>query len=132
MTAVRKALYIEQGATFTLGFNWYTAGTPIDGVPQQGDPYDLTGWLARMQLRKTQQSPILLSASTTDGRITLGGTTGRVDIKFADEDTDALTTTSCLYDLELEDPQGNVYRLLEGGVTISPNITQETGDPALS
>lgn len=127
MTAVNRPLEIEQGATFTLGFNWHQAGPVVDGVTTAGDPYDLTGWIARMQIRKAQASPVLLAASTENGKIVLGGATGRIDIKFSDEDTDSLTTRSALYDLELENAAGDVWRLLEGSVSISPNITQEGG-----
>jgi hypothetical protein len=130
MTATNRPLYIEQGATFTLGFNWHREGPTVDGVATPGDPYDLTGWVARMQFRKSQQAPALVSATSTD-KITLGGVTGRIDVKLTDEDTDALTTRSCLYDLELESPTGDVHRLLEGAVTISPNITQDVDDPVL-
>jgi hypothetical protein len=125
--AVTRPLYIEQGATFRFGFNWHRAN---DADPTQpGEAYDLTGWHARMQIRKNQQSPILVDASDTNGKITLGGNTGRIDIVLSDDDTDLLTTKSAQYDLEVEDPDGVVYRLLEGQVTVSPNITQETDDP---
>lgn len=124
MTAVNRPIAIEQGATWTLGFNWHQAGADAN---TPGDPYDLTGWVARMQIRRRQGTPILLDASTSNGKIVLGTTNGRVDIKFSDEDTDGLATASALYDLELENPAGDVFRLLEGAVTVSPNITQEGG-----
>lgn len=124
MTAVNRTLQIEQGATFTLGFNWHREGDVVDGEVTPGDPYDLTGWSARMQVRKSLTSPVLLEASTTNGKIVLGGDSGRVDIKFTDEDTDTLTVKSGVYDLELENPLGDVFRLLEGSVTISPSVTR--------
>ena len=131
MSAVNRTLEIEQGATFTLGFNWHQPDAVDPTLP--GTPYDLTGWIARLQIRKSQGSPVLLDASTVNGKIVLGTTNGRVDIKFTDEDTDALTTTSALYDLELENPAGDVFRLLEGSVSISKNITQEGGtEPVLT
>lgn len=129
MTAVNRPIMIEQGATWTLGFNWHMAGVDA-GTP--GVAYDLTGWIARMQIRKRQGSPLLLEATSENGKIVLGGTSGRVDIKFTDEDTDGLTTASASYDLELENPGGDVFRILEGTVSVSPNITQEGGtEPVL-
>lgn len=124
MAAVNRAIKIEQGATFTLGFNWHKEGPVVDDVVTPGDPYDLTGWSARMQVRKSVNSPVLLNGSTQNGRIIMSEE-GRVDIKFTDEDTDVLTVKSALYDLELENPEGDVFRLLEGAVTISPNITRD-------
>lgn len=131
MTAVVRPLYVEQGATFKLGFTWHQEGPVVDGVPTAGDPFDLTGWVARMEFRKNQQTPVLASASTTDGKIILTSA-GRVDIKLTDEDTDALTSKSCQYDLEMESPEGDVYRVLQGTVTVSPNITQDSGEPVLA
>lgn len=123
MAAVTKDIYIEQGATFFLGFTWY------DGPDTTAPPKDLTGWVARMQVRRTQGTPPLVDASSEvgNGKITLGGATGRIEVKLSDEDTDLMDAKSALYDLEVEDPAGDVYRLLQGKVTISPNITQEDG-----
>lgn len=128
MTAVPRPLYIEQGATFETGFNWHRESTTTPGTA--GDPYDLTGCIARMQIRKSQGSPVLVDATTTNGKIVLGTTDGRVDIVLSDDDTDMLTTKSALYDLEIEFPDGRVVRLLQGPVTVDPNITQVDGaDP---
>ena len=134
MTAVPRPLYIEQGATFTTGFNWHRESDPPTFPATAGAAYDLTGCVVRMQLRKNQQSPIILAASS-DGEnpaITLGGVTGRIDIKLTDEMTDQVTTKSAQYDLEVQMANGDVHRLLEGSVTISPNITQVELDPVLS
>jgi hypothetical protein len=132
MAAIQRALLIEQGATFTLGFTWHQEGDVVNGVVTAGDPYDLTGWTARMQLRQKQGSPVLLEATTENGKITLGGTTGRVDVKFTDADTGSLTVASGRYDLELVDPAGDVLRLLQGSVTVDANITQDPDEPVLT
>lgn len=146
MTATIRDLAIEQGSTFQLGFNWHREGPVVDGVVTPGDPYDLTGCKARMQIRRKRGEPILLAATSEApdtaeavaagaGRIELGGATGRIDITLTDEDTDLLTIRSAVYDLEIEWPlvagelRPRVDRLLQGGVTVSPNITQEVSDP---
>ena len=85
-----------------------------------------------MQIRKRQGTDILLSATTENAMIVLGGATGRVDLHFPPSATTALTTKSALYDLELVDPDGEVYCLLEGTVTIDPNITQDADEPVLT
>lgn len=115
MTAVNKPLYIEQGATFTLGFNWHREGPVVDGVVTPGDPYDLTGCTARMQIRRRQgETPLLTATSELPvdaaavaagaGRIRLGGATGRIDITLTDEDTDLISARTAVYDLEVEWP----------------------------
>lgn len=136
MPAVPKNLVIEQGATFVLSFTIYHEDPENPGQP--GDPKDLTGAVARMQIRKTQQAQALVSA-TSDGvnpRIVLGGTTGTVVVTLSDEDTDLLTSKSALYDLEIEYPNvapyyGRVDRILKGSVTVDPNITQMPEDPVV-
>lgn len=129
MTAVKRALYIEQGATFTLGFNWYRESLTVPGTA--GDPYDLTGCIVRMQIRKTQQGDMLVDATTVNGKITLDPLLGRIDVKLADIDTDLLTSKTSIYDLEVEFLSGDVFRLLEGSVTVSPNVTQKITDPVV-
>ena len=148
MTAAVRDLTIEQGTTFTLGFNWHREGPVVDGVVTAGDPYDLTGCKARMQIRRKQGDPVLLEANsgpaTTPeeiaaggGRIKLGGATGRIDITLTDEDTDLLTSKSAVYDLEIEWPlvvgelRPRVDRLLKGTVTVDPNVTQVAGEDPL-
>lgn len=130
MTALNKSLYVEQGATFTMAFQWCEPG--VDALTP-GDPHDLTGFTARMQIRKKPGDDVLLSATTENGRIQigrnldgslLGPASGWVRVELPDEATDLLSLKAAKYDLEVEDPAGRVYRLLQGAVTIDPNITQ--------
>jgi hypothetical protein len=143
MPAVQRSLYIEQGATYVLRLQWRQPDTTDDfGNVTQGDPYDLTGRVSRMQIRQKQGAPALVNATTENGKITLGvdpdnpeatpdPTTGRIQVVLSDEDTDLLTVKAAKYDLEVEDVSGRVYRLLQGDVTVSPNITQESDDPVV-
>jgi hypothetical protein len=141
MTAVPKDLYIEQGTTFTFAFTW-TDGVvdPVTSEVTAGAPKDLTGWLARMQIRESQGSPVIIDADNTNQKIILGlpagerpgsalidPTNGRITVWLTDEDTDLLSVKRAVYDLEVESPEGDVYRLLKGKVTTDPNITQEGG-----
>lgn len=136
MTAVVVNHTIEQGATFVYAFQWCAPGVDEE---TPGAPHDLTGYVGRMQIRKKQKTPILVDASTTNGKIIFGEnyegditgdpTTGWIKLVLSDDDTDLLTSASALYDLEVEDPLGRVYRLLKGKITVDPNITQETEDP---
>ena len=155
MPAVVENLAIEQGATFTMGFTWHEDALDEDGNVVPGEPRDLDGCTARMQIRKKQGLPSLLTAtSKTDdgpgaGRIILESPEideegvagpprkGHVYVELTDEDTDLLTSATALYDLEIEWPiqpgqiRPRVDRLLQGSVAVSPNITQETEDPVV-
>lgn len=129
MSARLTPLTIEQGATFEFSFQWCEDSTTTPGTP--GDPIDLTNAILRMQIRKTQQSPVLVEA-TSDGTtpfITHNGPGGIVTVKLPAEETNKLSTKQPSYDLEVVLPGGDVYRLIEGVVTVSPNITQATGEP---
>jgi hypothetical protein len=131
MTAAKRDLYIEQGATFEFSFKWCHAGsTPTT----PGVPYDLTNAIARMQIRKAQKGTLLLDAKSdgVDPEITLGGITGRITVLLTDQDTDMLAYKVSVYDLEVELASGHVYRLLQGNVTVDPNVTQDTEDPVVA
>lgn len=144
MTAVKKDLYIEQGATFILDFQWCARGADDpDGNPTAGDPRNLTGMIGRMQIRKSQQEVEQIDATTVNGKIVFGVdpatplmtpdlTNGWIHIELPDEDTDEITLKTAKYDLEIEDSTGRVYRLLQGGVTVDPNYTQEAEDEVLT
>ena len=116
MSAVIYDFYVEQGATYQLDITW---------KQPDGTPVNLTGYTARMQIRKTVKSTDpLISLTTTNGRITLGGAQGTVTLEIAAEDTADFTTFCGVYDLEVEASDGTVTRLLEGQVEISREVTR--------
>lgn len=117
MPAAKLKLSIDQGATFTKTVTWKTGKPAV--------PVDLTGCTARMQIReKIESTAVLLELSTTDGRITLGGTAGTVNLRVEAVDTAAITWRSGVYDLEIEFTDGTVRRLFSGPVSVSPEVTR--------
>lgn len=115
MAAADYDLLIEQGATFELSIVWKDdAGTPID----------ITGYSARMQIRKTyDDAPIISLTSNVGGGIVLGGVSGTIDITIGASVTDDITILRGKYDLELE-LAGVVTRLIQGTVDISREVTK--------
>lgn len=108
---------IDQGATFSFAFTWKDAN---------GDRVDLTGYSAKMQIREYYSSSTpVLELSTTDGSITLGGTSGVVTVTASDEATRDIAIDSGVYDIELYSPLGTTKRLIQGKVTISPEVTRD-------
>jgi len=109
-------LTIEQGATLDLALTWKdAAGTPIN----------LTGYTARLQVRPSIDSATtLLTMTTENGRISLGGAAGTIRLLLDAATTASLTWTSGVYDLELQSAGGTVTRLLAGTVTVSPEVTR--------
>jgi hypothetical protein len=116
MAAGNYDLVIEQGATFYQEIIWKDSSeTPID----------LTGYTARMQVRKTvKSSDTILSLTTENGRITLGDDAGTITLEVDAEDTADLTEFCGVYDLELEAGDGTVTRLLQGQIEVSREVTR--------
>lgn len=150
MTAWVRDIYIEQGATFPLGFvlhelvldNDGEIVKDSDGNPVLGDPRDLTGCTARMQIRpKVKSEEVLVEA--TSGAITqdnpngqrivlqAGNVTGRIDIVLTDLDTDKVDIAKSVYDLEIVYPldvgelRPFTERILQGTVTCNLNVTRD-------
>lgn len=114
MPAVTYDFVIEQGATKVLRFVWKDSN---------GVPVDLSGYTARMQLRKTVTNPAVAAELTTEnGGILLGGVDGTVDVEFSAELTAGLSKDG-VYDLELESA-GVVTRLVQGNFTLSREVTR--------
>lgn len=117
MAAAKYTLKIEQGATFEKTLNWKNP---------DGTPVDLTGCTARMHVRTKIGAPDkLLDLTTANGGIVLGGTAGTVQIVLTAAQTEALTWTTAVYDLEVEFSNGFVRRLIQGGVSVSPGVTRD-------
>lgn len=117
MPAAVINLTINQGETFRQPFVW-KAGSPAT-------PVNLTGYVARMQVRsKASSATILLSLTTENGGITLGGVLGTIDFYLSDTDTSAIAWEYGVFDLELVAPSGDVTRLIQGTVTIYKEVTR--------
>ena len=124
MTAAALDITIEQGATFSLPLQWFAA----DGIT----PIDLTGYTARMQIRKDQGSPVLFDATTANGKIVITAAQGKIVVTMTATESVALDTKAAKYDLEAVSGGGIVYRVVEGSVTITPSITQDVSEPVLT
>ena len=117
MAAAKLNLLIEQGASFRKTLTWKTGTVPT--------PVDLTGCTARMQLRESLSSTVVvLELTTENGGIVLGGTAGTIDLSATPVQTALITSRKAVYDLEVVYSGGAVRRLVQGSVTISPEVTR--------
>lgn len=72
MPAAKPNLSIEQGATFAQQLIWQQS---------DGEPVDLSGYAARMQIRPSVRSAdVLLELNTENGGLALWGSDGSVTI----------------------------------------------------
>jgi hypothetical protein len=106
---------IEQGATFNLLLTW-----KIDDVP-----VNITNWTARLQARvDVEDAEVILSLTTANGGITLGGALGTISLDQTATQTALLPAGQYVYDLELISGIGAVTRLLQGELSISAEVTR--------
>lgn len=117
MAATPKVnLIINQGATFRYKFIWKDAKKRL---------IDVTGFTARMQIRPTIDSlTVLATLDTESSGISLGATAGTVSLYLSSATTTAYTWTSGVYDLELISSSGEIFRLVGGTITVSPEVTR--------
>lgn len=109
-------LTIPAGATYSQTIN-YKTGSPAAFV-------NTTGYTARMQLRTSYSAAnASLELTTANGRISLTNA-GVITLALTATETAALAAGRYVYDLELVSSGGQVTRLLEGVVTVSPEVTR--------
>ena len=116
MTAGIYNATIDQGAT------WSVTVTYEDSA---GAPINLTGYTAAMQIRQQYSSDVAdLTLTTSNGGISITGLTGTVVVNITDEQTGALDEGYYVYDLELTSTGGQVTRLIQGQLTVAPEVTR--------
>ena len=122
MNSGKLDLYIEQGALFQR---------TIQCIGEDGfTPVDLNGWTADGEMRKTTSRTSAISLNVSIN----GPTLGIVQIYLTDEETAAIPCdvqnsperqpTIYTYDVELTDPSGQTFRVLEGIIEVSPEATR--------
>jgi hypothetical protein len=79
-----------------------------------------------MQIRKkiTDAAPILTLTTANAGIVLTDAVNGEFEIVITDTATAALTIKTGVYDLEFVAPGGDVSRLLQGAVEVSPEVTR--------
>lgn len=115
MAAGTYHMKIEKGSTLSLVLTYADANDTA---------IDLSGYSARMQIRKRMNdSNAILEATTENGYITLGGNAGTVTISIPASVTATLDAVEAVYDIELVNGS-IVTRLVEGTVEVSPEVTR--------
>lgn len=108
--ATRVNILIDQGTDFT---------TSVNLTDNNGAQLDLTGMSAASQIRKTHSSSNATSFSTS-----LANTTGTLTLSLNNSVTSSLSAGRYVYDVELTDSSSVVSRILEGIVTVTPEVTR--------
>ena len=114
MPAYRLDLLIEQGSKFER---------VVAVQDATGQVRNLTGYTARMQARESISSSSTLFDITPD----ISGAQGLVTVTIPSSETTDYTWSKGVYDLEIVNTAGDgeVERILEGGITLSLEVTRD-------
>lgn len=103
-------LIVDQGSTFE---------STITLTDSNNQLINLTGYSATGQLRKHYTSSNAVSFS-----VTLGGANGTLTLGLSSNATANIVAGRYVYDVELTYPSNNVSRVIEGIVTVTPQVTR--------
>lgn len=104
-------LYVDSGADYS---NIITVSA------SNGQALNLTGYTVKSQMRKSYSSSTAypFTASIYDAN------NGKVRLQLANTQSSAIPAGRWLYDVEITSPSGTKTRVVEGIVTVNPEITQ--------
>jgi hypothetical protein len=109
--AVISNLYIDAGSDYS---------TIITVTGSNGQPINLSGYTVAAEMRKSYQSslshPFIPSVSSAIN--------GKIRLQLTAQQSEQMTPGRWLYDVEITSPSGQKTRVVEGIVTINPQITK--------
>ena len=105
-------LFIDQGSTFS---------TSVNVKNDDETPFDLTNHTAAAQIRKSYSS-----STATNFTVSIADppSNGQIDCQLTATQTAALEEGRYVYDVEVTSDTGTVTRVIEGIITINPNVTK--------
>jgi hypothetical protein len=108
--ATKANLVVDQGATYS---------TTLSVTDENGGVYDLTGYTGAAQLRKH-----FTSSNSTSFSVTLDSASGTITLGLTASQTANLSSGRYVYDVEITSSSNTVARVVEGVVTVTPNVTR--------
>jgi hypothetical protein len=119
-------LTCEQGTTFSRLIEIEQPDLANDPTGQTYIDYNLTGYQARMQVRRTVDNANYLVYLTSENgglRVIPGIYENQIQM-FMSASVTASISQSGVYDLEIIDAEGFVSRVLQGSFTLIPEVTR--------
>ena len=108
--AIKANITVDQGADFE---------TIINVTDDNGDIIDLTGYTANAQMRKHYTS-----SNATNFTVSVSAGNGTVTLALNANTSASLAAGRYVYDCELRSGANVVTRLVEGIVTVTPQVTR--------
>lgn len=113
--AGQKNWEVDQNTTFRF---------VIEYLDSNGDPIDLTGASAKMQVRDTKGgSKLAFTLTSPSGGITIDAPNGKLTLTMTPTQTNKLFYPKSSYDVMLVDASGVKTKLVEGFLTLSRSVT---------
>ena len=111
MSAGTYNFIIDQGATFTRQLT----------VKENNSVMDLTGYSVASKMRSTHDSSTVVGTFTCTISNASGGI---ITVSMSSSITAAIEEAIYVYDLEITSGAGIVTRLLQGQITVNPEVTR--------
>ena len=111
MSAGTYNFTIEQGTTFSR----------VLTLQENGSAMNLTGYSVASQMRSTHDSSSIVA--TFSGSVT-NASSGQLTLSLTNSQTSAIEEAIYVYDVEITSGAGSVTRILEGNVTVTPEVTR--------
>ena len=125
MAAGQYSFTIEQGATLVKQFTYKDSS---------GNVVNLDGFDVRMQIRSSVGSDTKIADfnNVNSGSLRILPTTGStasgtIELNINATSSSLYTFDQAVYDLEIENTEGTVTRLLQGRIKLSKNVTRWYG-----
>lgn len=88
-------------------------------------PIALTGYTGRMHIRERVTDNEIIEAQTTqNGRIVIDAPNGSITILIPPLDMEQILPGTYVYDIEVESPQGEVARIVQGTFKVRAEVTR--------
>ena len=104
-------LFVDAGANYS---------NIITVAATTGQALNLTGYTAKSQMRKSYSSSVAYTFTSS----IYDAANGKVRLQLDSDQSAAIPAGRWLYDVEITSPSGNKTRVVEGIVTVNPQITQ--------
>mgnify|MGYP003141364233 CR=1 FL=1 len=111
MSAGTYNFILEQGATFNR----------ILTVKENNSAMNLTNYTVASKMRSTHDSGTVVGTFTCT---ISDATAGEITMQMTNSTTAAIEEGIYVYDLEITNSAGTVTRLMEGNITVNPEVTR--------
>lgn len=119
------SLELKQGDTWSLTIGWYQP-IPDTDYPDLSNPVDISGYTARLQVRRRlgdPDAPVLALTSSPAAGLAIDGPAGVVTSRASPAQTSAVAAGSWYWELELTNGT-DTHTIVEGPLTVRGQVVR--------